>query len=164
MSDTPAKPSVEIEITDAMHRHLAIQLFNATWDLLEKSNRTPQEDTEMIDRAHASAYHWSLVGTPAHFTVSAWQIAHVYTLLQHTQEALFHARRSLKTCVANGLGEWRLAFAYEAMARAYAASGEAQQATHYRTLATETGDTIAEEEERNHFFSELAKGPWFNTD
>ncbi len=51
-------------------------------------------------------------------TISEWQIAHVYTLLQHPQPALYHAQRCLDQCLAQQIGDFDLAYAYEALARA----------------------------------------------
>ena len=46
-------------------RALGAELFNRTYALMEKATRTPDEDTEMLHCAHASAYHWAQVGTAA---------------------------------------------------------------------------------------------------
>jgi hypothetical protein len=40
------------------HRRLAVDLYNATWELLEQTDRSPEDDDEMLARAHASMYHW----------------------------------------------------------------------------------------------------------
>ena len=45
-------------ITPTLHRQLGVDLFNATWKLLDKPERTPGEVDTMIHTAHASAYHW----------------------------------------------------------------------------------------------------------
>ena len=42
------------QLTAEQHRALGINLFNATWDLIVKPDRTPDENAEMMDRAHAS--------------------------------------------------------------------------------------------------------------
>ena len=49
------------ELDAAAHRKLAATLFNATWDLLDKSERSPDEDAAMLGRAHASRHHWAEV-------------------------------------------------------------------------------------------------------
>lgn len=40
-----------------LHRQLGIDLFNHTWELLDKPNRTRDEDDAMIHAAHASRFH-----------------------------------------------------------------------------------------------------------
>lgn len=153
--------SEEEPITDKVHRTLAVSLFNSTWDLIDKEVRSSAEDDTMINGAHASLYHWSKVGGPQHLAVGHWQVSHVYTLLRHGQSALYHASRCLDICNTHNIADWRLAFAYEAMARAYAALNDSESCWRYRAKATEAGTAIAALGDCDHFQSELAKGPWF---
>lgn len=146
-------------ITPEMHRHLGASLFNAAWDLLDKPDRTPADNDTLIHTAHASAYHWRQVGEPLHFARSDWQISRVYATLNHPEAALYHAQHSLETCQAAGIGDFDLAFAYEALARAYAIGGQPAQAAHMLELARQAGDQIAEQDDRSYFFSELATVP-----
>lgn len=156
--------SAEEQINDRIHRLLAIRLFNATWELIDTNERSVEENDAMISGAHASLYHWSQVGGPEQLTVGHWQVAHVYTLLRQGQSALYHATRCLEICAANGIGDWRLAFAYEAVARAYAANGSPESCRDYHTKAVEAGVQISATGEREHFLSELAKEPWYGCD
>ena len=55
MSD-PATPNVTLE--PATHRQLGVDIYNSTWTLLEKPDRTDLETDELIHRAHASRWHW----------------------------------------------------------------------------------------------------------
>ena len=52
-------------MTHEQHKKLGIDLFNATWDLIDKADRTEAENFEMIHAAHASAYHWLKAGGDA---------------------------------------------------------------------------------------------------
>ena len=36
------------------HRKTAVKLFNATWDLIDKKDRTIEDNDEMIHSAHSS--------------------------------------------------------------------------------------------------------------
>jgi len=54
------------------HRQLAVDLFNHTWELLDKSERTQAEADEMIHAAHASRYHWGLAGTAVNLARGEW--------------------------------------------------------------------------------------------
>ncbi|MBB5034625.1 hypothetical protein [Prosthecobacter vanneervenii] len=47
----------------AFHKKMAVDLFNETWTLLDKTDRTPEEDARMSHLAHASRLHWGFVGT-----------------------------------------------------------------------------------------------------
>ena len=37
-------------------------IFNQTWTLMEKPDRTREDDDEMLHAAHASRYHWARSG------------------------------------------------------------------------------------------------------
>ena len=63
---------------DEQHRHWARTLFNDTWRLMDKPDRTPDEDAELVHRAHASAYHWLRVGAPANVARGHWQCRRAY--------------------------------------------------------------------------------------
>lgn len=110
-------------IDPAMHQQLAVQLFNATWDLMDQSTRTVNEEEDMVHMAHASRYHWGVVGQPINLARGEWQIARVYTLLNRPEPALHHAARSLHYCQQYDLSSFEWGFAHEAMARAYAFMG-----------------------------------------
>ena len=43
------------------HERFAIQLNNLVWNLLQKENRTEEDNNKMIHAAHASHYHWSII-------------------------------------------------------------------------------------------------------
>ncbi len=113
------------ELTPDQERRLAAELFNATWTLIEHPGRTPDDDDRMVHSAHASAYHWRRAtgNGPAQWSRGEWQCARVYALLGRAEPALHHARRSLQICQSSGLGDFDLAFAHEAVARALAAAG-----------------------------------------
>ncbi len=140
----------------------AIDLFNQTWELIKKPDRTTDDDLEMIHRAHASRYLWGHVGTETNRSRGEWQIAHVYTSLNRAEPALYHAKRCLEICETNHIGDFDLAFAYEALARAQACAGDRSAAQQNYRLAETAGEKIAEQEDRDQFKHDLAQGPWFD--
>lgn len=142
------------------HQKMAVDLFNFVWSLIEKPERTPDDDT-MIHAAHASRYHWGRVGQPVHRARGEWQIARVYTLLNRSEPALYHARRCLAICEAEGIGDWDIAFAHEAVARASASAGDRTAFERHFRWAQELGEKIAEEEDRALLFHDLDAAPWF---
>lgn len=146
-------------VTDA--RLLAAQLFNETWRLLELEGRSRDDDDRMIHTAHASRYHWGQVPgvTPAHLARGEWQISRVYAVLGRPEPALHHARRVLDLCQENGIGDWDLAFAYEALARAHAVAGDTAQARHYSDQALSAAQHIAEDGERELVLADLETIP-----
>jgi hypothetical protein len=117
------------------HRQIAVDLFNGTWELIDRVERTPDDDAEMLVRAMTSRWHWSQVGGPEELASGDWQIAHVASLLGHGDLALRFAERNLTAATALGWTGWRLASAHEGMARAFAAAGDADGRRHHVALA-----------------------------
>lgn len=101
------------------NKTIAIQLFNETWELIDKPNRTNEEDALMIHKAHASLYHWLQIGEVINFQRGEWLISHVYSILKMQESALFHGKRCLQITIDHAIDDFDLTFAYEAMARAY---------------------------------------------
>lgn len=140
-------------------RRMAVDLFNGTWRLMEKADRTPSEDDRMLHMAHASRYHWEAVGLPANLARGEWQCSRVYAVLGRAEPSLHHARRVLDICLANGIGDWDLAFAYEAIARARAVAGDAAAARGATELALAAAQEIADDEDRELVLADLETIP-----
>lgn len=140
------------------HKQLGIQYFNETWDLIDKADRTHEEALLMIDKAHASSLHWRLCDayTPLNGARSQWQLSHVYALLHRGESALYHAKESLALCEANQVGGLDLAFAYEAMARAYSVCGDPAKTAQYKGMAEAACEGIATDEDREYARSQIA--------
>ena len=138
-----------------LHRKFAVDCFNGAWDLLDKADRTPAEDAQMIHMAHASRYHWGVIGTPLEFERGDWQIARVYSVVGEADNALKFAQSCLHACIENQIGDFDLAFAYEAAARAYAVAGNTKMRDKHLDLAKEAGEAITKKEDRDYFFGEL---------
>jgi hypothetical protein len=137
------------------HRKFAVDCFNLVWSLLDKKERAMEEDDKMVHAAHASRFHWGEIGTAVEFERGEWQISRVYSVLKRPQSALYHAKRCLEICKENKIGDFDIAFAYEAMARAYTAAGEKVESERYVSLAKEAGEQIKSKGDRDYFFSEL---------
>jgi DNA-binding transcriptional MerR regulator len=143
----------------ATERQQAIDLFNGVWRLMEKEDRSIEDDDRMLHMAHASRYHWGQVGTAANLARGEWQVSRVYTVLGRGEPALHHARRVLEICRANAIGDWDLAFAYEALARASAVAGDKDQARAFTELALAAAEDIAEDEDRELVMTDLESIP-----
>ncbi len=138
-----------------VHKKLAIELFNQTWDLMEKEDRNQAETDRMINSAHASRYHWEIAGDAVNIARGEWQISRVYAIMGRTESCLYHANRCMEVTLENDLKDFDLAFAYEAMARACNLAGDDVETAKYLTLAKDAGTQIEKKEDRDYFFSEL---------
>src|SRR5579872_4224665 len=76
MSDNPSPDDAAI-----WQRRLASQANNRAWTLSESLSRTPEEDEEMLQAAHAAMYFWKIVGNARNRAHAAQLVAHVYALL-----------------------------------------------------------------------------------
>lgn len=157
--DRPMTESVVESLSRDGERRLAAALFNATWDLMEKEDRTPAENDRMIHSAHASRYHWEQVGTAANLARGEWQCSRVYAVLRRAEPCLHHAQRVLDICRENGIGDWDLGFAYEALARGSAVAGDAEAARMWTERALAAAEDIAEEQERAMLMADLETIP-----
>ena len=143
----------------AEQREYAVSLFNRTWDLLELSERTPEQIDEMIHIAHASCYHWGQVGAPANGARGEWQCARAYATLGHSEPALWHARRCLEIVEPGGEGfeDWDLPSAQQALAHAHLAAGDRDEARRWAGRAAEGAARIEDPEDRELIESQIAE-------
>lgn len=144
------------------HRALAKRLHGEVWELLGRAGRTPAECERMTYAAYASCYHWLEAGTAAHHARGEWLIARVHTVLGERDAAVAHASRCLALVEGHpeAMEDFDLPFGHEALARAYALSGDRPAALRHLALARESGGRIAEEDDREVFFEELDGGEW----
>jgi DNA-binding transcriptional MerR regulator len=150
--DTPVQPSAD-------ERRLAVDLFNGVWRLLEQEDRTTLDDDRMLHMAHASRYHWEAVGTAANLARGEWQCSRVYAVLGRSEPSLHHARRVLEICQSEQIGDWDLAFGYEALARAHAVAGDFGAAREATELALAAAEEIADDEDRTLLLADLETIP-----
>jgi hypothetical protein len=146
-------------LSDDQDRELGKWCFNRTWELIEREDRTPAEDDEMLLTAFASQYHWSRAGTTIHQARSEWQVARVSGLLGRYDEAVRHSRRCLEITETTKFEDFDLAFACEGMARSLALAGEMEEARAFADRAATAGAQIADQEDRQIFMADLATLP-----
>lgn len=145
----------------AAHKKFAVDCFNKIWPLLQKNDRTLEENEMMIHLAHTSLFHWLHVGTALNEQRGEWMLARVYTILEDKAKALHHAKRCLALTEKNNFKDFDLAYAYESMARACALNAVPIESNRYHSLAKEAGEKIAEADDRDLFMNDLNSEPWF---
>ena len=149
-------------MTPEEHRRLGVELYNGTWTLIEREDRTPDSDDEMLHRAHASAYHWlQAPHTAANRARSHWLCSRVHALAGQPEGAIHHARRCLAIVEENGdeMEDWDIAGAHEALARAYVAAGDLEEARRYLELARTETAAIANAKDAHHIEEDLDSLP-----
>ena len=107
------------------HRKLAVAYYNAAWDLIDRSERTPGQDRDMIGVALTSRQHWiEAGGTDENLTVADWQVAHAASLAGFGQVALSFAQAAVDRADSSDVPTWLKASTHEGLARANAALGD----------------------------------------
>ena len=154
MTETPVAAPTPLD--PATERQVAVDLFNHVWTLLETPDRTPMQDDEMLHAAHASRHHWGKVGTPVNLARGEWQCSRVYAVLGRSEPALWHARRCVALCEEHGIGDFDIAFGWEAVSRAQSVAGDRLAARDAMEQARQLAADIGEEEDRELLVSDLA--------
>ena len=139
----PAAPTFDVA---AAHKYFAADCFNKAWDLIEKPERTPEEDRLMVALNQASIFHWLNRAdcTDKNLSVGFWQASRIQALLGRTDEA----RRQAETCLiySHSLEPFYIGYAYEALARAEFIAGnsakghENVQIAHRHASSIENAD------------------------
>ena len=138
-------------------RQAAVDLFNAVWRQMERTDRTADDDAAMVHMAHASVHHWAQVGTEVNVARGEWQVSRVYTVVGRGEPALWHAQRCLDLCTRHDIGDWDLGYAHEALARAYAVLGDGGKVREHVEAAKAV--EIAEADDRELLEKDLATIP-----
>jgi hypothetical protein len=137
------------------HRKFGAACFNRAWDYLVMKKRSSEDDREMLCLAHASRYHWGIVGTPSNWAIADWQISRVYADLGEPGLALQFAKASLSTCKKNALTELEPT-ANEAIARAYAVAKDIRNARKFIAKARRQLDRPNfDKEERETYLGQI---------
>ncbi len=118
---------------------------------MEQDERSPEDVDDMIAAAHASLYHWMQCGTAVNIVRGHWQIARMYAVLKWGTESMRHAQRCLDVCQANAIGDFDLAYAFEAMARACWLVNDIPQAQSWYQQMTHAAANIAKPEDAAWF-------------
>ncbi len=144
MSDKPTP-----ENTTLWQRRLASQANNQAWSLADQLARTPEQDDEMLQAAHAAMYFWKIVGNESNRAHAAQLLAHVYALLKLPEPAKHYLQQSQPLFLESGCAPWELAYAHLVAANvASAANNAAAHLRHYQ-LAHDMIAALTDQEEKD---------------
>jgi tetratricopeptide (TPR) repeat protein len=144
-------PEPDFDLPKA-HRWFAIEMNNRAWDLVETTERTPDETDEMIEAAYAAAIHWRHVGTPLNSLRAECLLATACACAGKAEAAIHHAEKCLRSSyeVGDEQSDFDRASVYGAAAKSYACGGNREKArehyeraSHYVPLLSDTADQKA---------------------
>jgi hypothetical protein len=104
------------------HKRFAVEANNRAWDLAEQSGLTADEKIELFHTAHASAYHWSQIGTPQQIAQAELLLGHAHATLGNGEVAMEFATSAWDTITSGESAPWEVAFARAILAGAAAAA------------------------------------------
>jgi len=139
------------------HRYFSAHCFNSAWALIDKTDRTPEEAEAMIQLGMASLYHWSQRPdvTDENHSIGYWQLARIYTLLGQVENARHYAGLTLKYAECEGVANFALGYAYEALARVEATAGDKVQMETYLAKANQVAAGMTDLESKEMLLSDL---------
>ena len=145
--------------TEPAHRHFASHYFNASWKLMGKPERTPDDDETLIALGHASLWHWTQRPdcSDKNLSVAHWLLARIYSVTARPEEAHRHAIRCLALSQRPGVAPYFLGCAHEACARVAGLRGESGAAEKHACAAREIAESL-EPGERKMLLDDLATG------
>jgi len=133
----------------AWHLYFAKMANNRAWQLSVEP-RDAAGDREMLDAAHASAWHWQVVGSELHRMRSALLLAEVHAAIGHGETALWYARRVHDYFLGKAdTPDWEIAFAHLVYAHAAHAAGDLATYRKAYEEATRAVAAIADGEDRD---------------
>ena len=136
-------------------RRLASQANNRAWTLAEAVQRTPEDDEEMLQAAHAAMYFWRIIGKPVNHAHAAQLLAHVYALLKLPAPAAYYLKKSLPFFLENDCSPSELAFAYAIAANVAAVEGDTAEHARRYAQAQAVGARITRPEARENFHATM---------
>ena len=143
----PKKPDFDLQ---AAHKYFAALCFNAAWDLIEKPDRTPEDDEQMIRLSLTSHWHWTQRDDydSEKASIGYWQASRVYAILGEADNARKYGQMCLTASDSEEVEAFYLGFAYEALARAESVAGNREKMNEYLAMAREAADRVKMVEER----------------
>jgi len=141
----------------AAHRHFSAHCFNRAWDLIEKDDRTAEDDRLMVALSQASIFHWTERPdcTARNMSIGYWQASRIAALVGDAAGAARHA----ETCMAHSadLLPFYRGYANEAVARAALLEGDDSRAAANLAAAEALLSQISRQEDRERLAADLAQ-------
>lgn len=140
----------------AAHKYFAAHCFNEAWDLIEKPDRTPEDDRLMVALNQASIYHWLQRSDcdNQRLSVGYWQASRIQALLRNAVEARRHAEVCLS--FSGELEPFYLGYAHEALARAAHVGGDMVLSGDHKAQAEKLAGAVGKKENRDLLLADLA--------
>jgi len=137
------------------HGYFSANCFNRAWELIDKPDRTAEEDEQMIRLAQASLWHWTERSdcSDKNLSIGNWQVSRVYALLSQADNARKYAQLCLEKTPADD--PFCLGYAYEALARAESIAENAERAKAHLAQAWQQAEAVTDDESKQMLVDDL---------
>jgi hypothetical protein len=148
------KPTFDLK---EAHKYFSAECFNRAMKLVEKEDRTLEENEEMIQLSLTSAWHWSQREdqSSTKISISLWQISRAYSILGETENARKYGQLCLNVSMRDEVRSFHLAYAYESLARAEGIAGNREKMLDYVRKSRETIERVVTDEEKKMIGDDL---------
>lgn len=139
------------------HHYFAVTFFNDIWELIDKPERTKQDNETMLHLAHASLLHWSNNPkvNPSNWSIGYWMLSRVYSLNSDGENALKYGEKSYEYAESGKLDPFFTGYAYEAMARAFKISGDQDKFQVYLQKALDCAQKVSDKDSQELLMADL---------
>jgi len=111
-------------------------------------SRTPEEDEEMLQAAHAAMYLWKIIGDDNNRAHAAQLLAHVYALLDLPGPAARYLAKSEPVFLSAKADAWEVALAHAVAANVAAAARDVTAHRAHYAEAVELVSRLPDPEDR----------------
>lgn len=140
-------------------RKLGSAANNRAWTLAEQPTRTPEEDQEMLNAAHASAHLWRTIGNANNFSLGHLLLGQVHALLGNAVYAMKYSNLAYDYFTTKESDPWEVAIVHAVLANAAHCAGmTALHESHYK-LADELVAALSDPEEKDILMATLRVVP-----
>lgn len=139
----------------AAHQYFSAECFNKPWGLIDKVERPPAEDQQMIRMSQASIWHWTQREdcTDKNMSIGYWQASRIYALLGQSANAREYGQLALDT--SKEQVPFYGGYAHEALARAEWVAGNREKAQEHLLQAYVLASEIEDPEEKKTLEADL---------
>lgn len=141
--------------TQQAHEYFSKHCFNEAWQLIDRTDRSREDNEQMIRLAHVSLWHWSQRSdcSDENLSIGYWQASRVYALVGQAENARRYAQMCLKKTPEDR--PFYLGYAYEALARAESLAHNTAEAKAHLAAAWKQAEGIADEEDKKVLVDDL---------
>jgi hypothetical protein len=137
------------------HEFFSKSCFNRAWDLIDQSDRTPEDNEQMLLLSQAALWHWTQRPdcTPKNLSIGYWQLSRIHAI-QRDADA---ARKAGQNCLEKSPTDdpFLMGYAHEALCRAELVAGHPGHAKDHHVKAVRFAEQITDKEDQEILLKDL---------